>query len=65
MSALLLLFTSFLLLLRKIKTDTHPLGLSALTQLLKKFHEYFCVAKRLLLKQSLSLTFTSYLTLDF
>lgn len=65
MSALLLPFTFFLLLLRKIKTDINPLGLSTVTKLLSKFHEYFCVAKKLLLKQSSPLTFTSYLTLDF
>lgn len=47
MSALLLLFIPFLLLLRKFKTDTHPLGLSTLTKLLNKFHEYFCMAKKL------------------
>lgn len=46
MSAILLLFIFFLLLPRKIKTNTHPLGLSTLTKLLNKFHEYFCVAKK-------------------
>lgn len=63
MSALVLLFIPFLLLLRKVKPDTHPLGL--LTKLLNKFHECFCMTKQLLLEQPSLLMFACYLTLDF
>lgn len=62
MSALLLLFIPFLLLLRNKHTFWVWIQFK---KLLNKFLEYFHVAKKMLLKQPSPLTFKSYITLDF